>query len=157
MPDGLLGILKLCLLALLYLFFIRVLWAIGRQLRAPEPSADLTLLNVPAPRPTRGKAPTRRERRGKRELVVVSGVRKDERFVVVEEMTIGRASGCHINIDDTFISQLHARLFHRDGQLMVEDLGSTNGTAVNNTPVTNPMPLNKGDRLRVGDTTMELR
>ena len=50
------------------------------------------------------------------------------RFDLAEEMTIGRAAGCQITLDDTFASQVHARVFRRDGQLYVEDLGSTNGT-----------------------------
>ena len=154
MPDGLLGILKLCLLALLYLFFIRVLWAVGRQLRTPEPASDFTMLNAPA----EVIEPRRHERARRRgELVVVSGARKGERFAIADEMTIGRAPGCHITIDDTFVSQLHARLFHRDGVLMVEDLGSTNGTIVDDAPVTTAVALNKGGRLRIGETELELR
>ena len=47
---------------------------------------------------------------------------------------MGRAAGCHIALpDDTFVSQLHARVFERSGQVYVEDLGSTNGTYVNAT------------------------
>ena len=72
-------------------------------------------------------------------------------------MTIGRAPGCHIVIDDTFVSQLHARVFHIDGVAMVEDLASTNGTAVNDLLVATAVPLKKGDRLRVGDTVLELK
>ena len=43
---------------------------------------------------------------------------------------MGRAAGCQVTIDDTYASQIHARVFSRDGQLFVEDLGSTNGTTV---------------------------
>ena len=55
-------------------------------------------------------------------------------FPLGEEVTIGRAPGCSVALaDDTFVSQLHARVFVRDGQPFVEDLGSTNGTFLNRT------------------------
>jgi pSer/pThr/pTyr-binding forkhead associated (FHA) protein len=69
---------------------------------------------------------------------------------------VGRAAGCQIIIDDTYVSQLHARLFLRDGQLLVEDLGSTNGTYLNRTKVAGPMVMQRGDRLQVGNTVMEV-
>ena len=48
------------------------------------------------------------------------------------EATIGRGGGCTISLpDDTFVSQVHARVVERDGQLFIEDLGSTNGTFLN--------------------------
>ena len=155
MPDGLLGILKLCLLALIYLFFVAVLYSVTRQLRTTEPSSDLTLITArPVPPENKGRR-TRRRERG--QFVVIEGPRKGEHFAIGDEMTIGRAAGCHITIDDTFVSQLHARVFHRDGAVMVEDLGSTNGTAVNDRRITTAVALAKGDRVRVGDTVLELR
>jgi pSer/pThr/pTyr-binding forkhead associated (FHA) protein len=55
------------------------------------------------------------------------------------------------------VSQLHARVFTRDGQLLVEDLGSTNGTYLNRAKVAGPMVMQKGDRLQVGNTVLEVR
>ena len=52
--------------------------------------------------------------------------------------------------------QLHARVFRKEGQLYVEDLGSTNGTYLNRKKVTAPIQLRKGDRLQIGRTVMEL-
>ncbi len=54
-------------------------------------------------------------------------------------------------------SQIHARVFVRDGQWLVEDLGSTNGTWLNRQKVSGPMVLQRGDRLQIGNTVMELR
>ena len=62
-----------------------------------------------------------------------------------------------VTVDDTYVSQLHARVFTRDGQLMVEDLGSTNGTYLNRVKVAGPMVMQKGDRLQVGNTVLEVR
>jgi len=72
-------------------------------------------------------------------------------------LQIGRADACQIKIDDTYVSAFHARIFSRDGGWYVEDLGSTNGTYLNQKRVTSPVELQAGDRLRVGKTTMELR
>jgi pSer/pThr/pTyr-binding forkhead associated (FHA) protein len=78
-------------------------------------------------------------------------------FDLGDELTVGRAIGCGVSLpDDTFVSTLHARVFRRDGSLYVEDLGSTNGTFVNDQPVTATVPFHKGDRLQVGKTVLEL-
>jgi hypothetical protein len=78
-------------------------------------------------------------------------------FELADELTVGRAVGCGVALpDDTFVSTLHARVFRRDGSLFVEDLGSTNGTFVNDRPVTSTVPIRVGDRLQVGKTVLEL-
>jgi pSer/pThr/pTyr-binding forkhead associated (FHA) protein len=61
-----------------------------------------------------------------------------------------------VTVDDTFVSQIHARVFARDGQYLVEDLGSTNGTYLKRKKVTGPMVMQPGDRLQVGNTVLEL-
>jgi pSer/pThr/pTyr-binding forkhead associated (FHA) protein len=58
--------------------------------------------------------------------------------------------------DDTFVSQLHARVFQRESQAYVEDLGSTNGTYLNGNRVATATPLRRGDRLQVGSTVLEV-
>lgn len=77
--------------------------------------------------------------------------------VVNGELTIGRAAGCEITLDDTYISQLHARLFDSESGLVVEDLGSTNGTYLNRQRVTAPVVVGPGDRIQVGSIVMELQ
>ena len=54
------------------------------------------------------------------------------------------------------MSQIHARVFERDGEYYVEDLGSTNGTYLNRAKVSGPMVIRRGERLQVGSTVMEL-
>ncbi len=73
------------------------------------------------------------------------------------EVTIGRAASCHITLDDTYISQLHARVFNGDQGVVVEDLGSTNGTYLNRQRVTSQVIGSSGDRLQLGGIVMELR
>jgi pSer/pThr/pTyr-binding forkhead associated (FHA) protein len=149
MPDGLLGILKLCLLALLYLFFVRVLWAVASELRGPRPERS----RVPA-RP--GRAARTAEAARPRELVVTAGG-VPASFPLGAELTVGRAAGCAVPIEDSFASQLHARIYLTDDRVMVEDLTSTNGTFVNGLRITAPTPIGRGDAVRIGNTTMEVR
>lgn len=148
MSDQLLFVLKCCLLALLYLFFFRVLRAVWAEITPPRGAA------VDSP-------PRRRERRGRPprrpELRVVEPVsHRGRAYPLGDELTLGRAAGCQVTVDDTFVSQIHARVFVRDGTFMVEDLGSTNGTYLNRKKVAGPMVMQPGDRLQVGNTVLEL-
>ncbi len=70
---------------------------------------------------------------------------------------VGRAIECDLRLEDTYVSQQHARIFGKNGSWYVEDLGSTNGTFVNEQRLAAPAMLAPGDRIRVGTTVMELR
>jgi hypothetical protein len=147
--DGVLTILKFCLLALLYLFLARVVWTVGSELRgAPVPAAP-----VPEPAPTRAPPKARRSWR----LRVLEPTATSGRvFEVNGELTIGRAAGCGVSLpDDTFVSNVHARVYERDGDVFIEDLGSTNGTLVNGASLEAATKLRKGDRIQAGQTVLE--
>ena len=155
MDEQLLTILKLCLLALLYLFFFRVLRAVWAEVRGPQ------VVAAGAPRQAARQA-NREAKRAQRSAppvqlaIVEPAAQKGRGFPLAEELTVGRAAGCGVTLDDTFASQIHARVFSRDGQLFVEDLGSTNGTFLNRTKVAGPQVMHRGDRLQVGNTVLEL-
>ena len=154
MPDTLLTILKFCFLALLYLFFFRVLRAVWVEVSGRP--AVVATAGAPAGATRGGTAPPA-GRSGTKLRVVEPSDRRGRTYELADELTLGRAVGCQITLDDdTFVSQLHARLFRRDGQLFVEDLGSTNGTFLNRKKVGAPSPLKRGDHLQVGKTVMEL-
>ena len=72
-------------------------------------------------------------------------------------LQIGRADACHIKLDDTYVSNFHARLYPQNGAWHVEDLGSTNGTYLNRQRVSGTVEVQAGDEVRVGKTTLELR
>lgn len=78
------------------------------------------------------------------------------RYQLAQELTLGRAAGCQITLDDTYVSQLHARIFRAEDVLYVEDLGSTNGTYLNRNKVSGPLLLEVGDQVQVGSTIFEL-
>jgi pSer/pThr/pTyr-binding forkhead associated (FHA) protein len=152
-PDQLLNLLKIFLLLLLYLFFLRVLRAVWAEVNPPK------AVEAPAKKhgkQTRRVAP-RRGTGGKAVLrILLPPELKGRSFPLAEEITLGRAAGCQVTLDDTYASQLHARVFQRDGTIYVEDLGSTNGTYLNRSKVTGPMVFQRGDKLQIGNTVLEL-
>ncbi|MBV9421415.1 MAG: FHA domain-containing protein [Solirubrobacterales bacterium] len=65
--------------------------------------------------------------------------------------TLGRGD-VEIQLEDPFASSRHARITRQGQVLVIEDLGSTNGTYLNDEPLTGPQPLHRGDRIRIGDS-----
>lgn len=149
MPESLLTILKFCFLALLYLFFFRVLRAVWAEIRPTTTAAPVAARPKPRERAPRAGPPTK--------LTVVEPKEQAGRvYSLGDELTVGRAPGCQVSLEgDSYVSQLHARVFTRDGQLYVEDLGSTNGTYLNRKKVSGPMLVRRGDRLQIGKTVLE--
>ncbi|SCK22975.1 FHA domain-containing protein [Streptomyces sp. WMMB 714] len=75
-----------------------------------------------------------------------------------QTITLGRAHDSTIVLDDDYASSRHARIYpDRDGQWIVEDLGSTNGTYLERTRLTTPTPIQPGAPIRIGKTVIELR
>ncbi len=74
-----------------------------------------------------------------------------------QPVTLGRAQDSTIVLDDDYASSRHARFVPRDGQWLVEDLGSTNGTYLDRTKVTSATPVPIGVPIRIGKTVLELR
>lgn len=165
MAAPLLTILKFFLLALLWLFFLRVLRAVWAEVRHPRAvgSPAQSFAAVPAPAaapPPAWPPPPRAEPRPEVPVqlaVVEPAEHRGRTFELGEEVTVGRAPGCGVALpDDSFTSSLHARLWRQDGQVWVEDLGSTNGTYLNRRKLSAPAPLSRGDRLQVGRTVLEV-
>jgi hypothetical protein len=152
-PDQLLNLLKIFLLLLLYLFFLRVLRAVWAEVNPPKRVEAPTA----KPKKERGRRAAGRKHGPPALRIVAPPELKGRSFEVGAEATIGRAAGCQVTIDDSYASQLHARVFQRDGQIYVEDIGSTNGTYLNRKKVTSPLQVNRGDTARIGKTEMEFR
>jgi DNA-binding winged helix-turn-helix (wHTH) protein len=73
------------------------------------------------------------------------------------ENLVGRDPGCAIWLDATGVSRRHARIVVREHESSIEDLGSKNGTSLNDAPVIAARPLTDGDRLVVGDVHLQFR
>lgn len=89
-------------------------------------------------------------------LVVLHGGDIGKRFPLeVPDMTLGRSPKAEVRVDEEGVSRRHAQLTLRAGQVFVEDMGSTNGTFVNDQRITRAQ-INDGDYLKVGDTVLKL-
>lgn len=149
MTDQVLNALKLVLLALIYLFFARVLWAVWSEVRTPVATTG----KIPG---TRG---TTKKRGGASVFVIVEPRQhRGASFTLSNSLSLGRVADNDIALDDdTFMSSHHARIELRPEGVWVVDLESTNGTFVNGQRVTGDRSLRKGDRLQVGSTVLEMR
>ncbi len=82
--------------------------------------------------------------------------RSGQRLDVDGGLTIGRSGDCDVTLQDTYLSSRHARLANDDGDLSIEDLGSTNGTYVNQELVKGRVRLERGDVVQVGGVLFEV-
>lgn len=101
----------------------------------------------------------RRGRNAPTKLVVTEGTLTGTTVALHgQTITLGRAHDSTIVLDDDYASSRHARIYpDRDGQWIVEDLGSTNGTYLDRTRLTTPTPIAPGAPIRIGKTVIELR
>jgi len=152
-PEAILTILKFCFLGLLYLFLARVVRAVYREL-SPDRPVDVSTNGRRRFGRSRGQQADQPARPYKLKMIDPA---TSQIFPLGEEVTIGRAPGCSVPLaDDTYVSQLHARIYVRDGRPFVEDLGSTNGTFLNRDRLSKTMPLRRGDKLQIGQTVLEI-
>ncbi|MFF7355006.1 MULTISPECIES: FHA domain-containing protein FhaB/FipA [Streptomyces] len=129
----------------------------GRQQQAPRQQAA-------APPPQRGQqrgqqGGGRRGRNAPTKLVVTEGTLTGTTVALQgQTISLGRAHDSTIVLDDDYASSRHARIYpDRDGQWIVEDLGSTNGTYLDRSRLTTPTPIPLGAPIRIGKTVIELR
>lgn len=179
MTDQVLNILKFVLLGLLYLFFARVLWAVWSEVRTPSrrpmigaprqmstgAASPTVSAGRPAPvamaappKPSKSSKKQSRQQRGRatRLVVLEPRTRRGVTIALGGEITLGRDPSCTISIDDdAYISQNHVRFYDYEGQPMVEDLGSTNGTFHNGSKLVGSKLLHPGDRVQAGTTVLE--
>lgn len=161
--QNLVRALEILLVALIWLFFLRVARAVWVEVRPPRPQTQAAMASSPpavAVPPTGATpaagAPSSGRGRPLRLRTIEPEDRRGQVVDLPDEVTVGRAAGCGVCVEDAYTSSLHARLFRRDGALYVEDLGSTNGTWVNAQRVTVPTRLGRGDLLQVGGTVFEV-
>jgi hypothetical protein len=73
-------------------------------------------------------------------------------YDIAEGAVMGRGDQAEIRLEDPFASSRHARIERQGGAVVLEDLGSTNGTYLNEELLRGPQPLHPGDRIRIGDS-----
>ncbi len=147
MPEIVLELLKYAFLVILYIFISRAIRATYVELQPTTGGAA----------PAAQRAPQRKSKKVPRKAVVTEGPKKGQTYELTRELTIGRADKCQIVLDDTYVSQIHARLFPKGEGVAIEDLGSTNGTYLNRRRITSAVDLQRGDQIKIGKTVLELR
>ncbi|HXW88569.1 MAG TPA: FHA domain-containing protein [Streptosporangiaceae bacterium] len=155
-----LTLIRIGFLAVLWLFVIAAVGVVRtdlfgqvshRRRRVTTPSASPPQLK-PADRPPRPS------RAAPQHLLVTAGALAGTTLGLTDQqITIGRADDATLVLADDYASTRHARLFPQDGQWLVEDLGSTNGTYLDRQKVTAPTPVPIGVPIRIGKTVLELR
>jgi hypothetical protein len=81
-----------------------------------------------------------------------AGLKSGSAYSRADGAVLGRGEQADIRLEDTFASSQHARLAPHGEVIVLEDLGSTNGTYLNEEPLRGPQPLHPGDRIRIGDS-----
>jgi hypothetical protein len=81
-----------------------------------------------------------------------AGLRAGSAYDLSDGALLGRGDAADIQLEDSFASTSHARLSPQGDVMVLEDLGSTNGTYLNDEPLRGPQPLHAGDRIRIGDS-----
>jgi FHA domain-containing protein len=163
MSELSLTIIRVAFLAALWLFVIAAIGVVRTDLLGGLGSATRRggrarqAQNV-RPQPTRPGRPQRAGRGSPRILVVTAGALKGTSLdLSQQQITLGRANDATLVLNDDYASSRHARIFPQDGQWIVEDLGSTNGTYLDRQKVTRPTPVPLGVPIRIGKTVLELR
>lgn len=147
--HGAIRLVQWCVIAFIFLFFLRVVRAVWVEVRPPRTA------------PEKLSAKARQGEGHRRGMLAVEVIAPLEhaarRYDVDAEARIGRTPGCDISTTyDVYSSSEHARLFHEDGRLYIEDLGSTNGTFVNSERIDASTRLERGDQVQVGETVFEV-
>lgn len=169
-------VIRLVFLAVMWVFVFSVIYALRSDLfgtrsreyqKAIEQSRQQTFSAAPqtSPVPETVPATPRSEPQstGARQvspprIVVTSGPKRGTELELRgEPISIGRARDSDLLIQDDYTSTHHARLLNWNGQWMIQDLDSTNGTYVDGERVSQPTAVNSGTQVRIGTTTFELR
>ena len=162
-------VLKLAFLAVLYLFLLWVVRSAWKDLRrSGEGVADHPGVHAAIRAPSASADPDATGLHRADSVVVLGAPTDGEPRLVVEHAaghpdgiayslahgaTLGRGD-VEIRLEDAFASTRHARIERQGSVLVLEDLGSTNGTYLNEEPLDGPRPLHHGDRIRIGDSVL---
>ena len=155
-----LTLIRLAFLAVLWLFVIAAVGVVrtdlfGQALSGRQQRRQQKAQRARAPRAAR---PGRSGRGAPQRLLVTGGSLTGTTIGLADQqITIGRANDATLVLSDDYASSRHARLFPQNGQWIVEDLGSTNGTYLDRQKVTQPTPVPAGVPIRIGKTVLELR
>jgi len=149
--------LKFGFLAVLYLFLLWVARSALRDLRRDRRDPRDAGMYLVADDATgmyaaaEGLQPEDREFEPRLLVERAAGHQPGVAYDLSEGATLGRGD-VEIQLDDPFASSRHARITCQGRVVVIEDLGSTNGTYLNEEPLNGPQPLHPGDHIRIGES-----
>jgi len=155
-----LTLIRLAFLAVLWLFVIAAVGVVRTDMFGQALSSRQQRRQQKAQRARQQRPPRagRAARGAPQQLLVTGGSLAGTSIGLADQqITIGRAGDATLVLSDDYASSRHARLFPQNGQWIVEDLGSTNGTYLDRQKVTQPTPVPAGVPIRIGKTVLELR
>ena len=154
-----LTLIRVAFLAVLWLFVIAAIGVVRTDLFGTAAAKVRRARNRPQQRqPQRPPRQPKPGRGAPRFLVVTEGGLSGVSVNLSDQqITLGRANDATLVLNDDYASSRHARIFPQDGQWIVEDLGSTNGTYLDRQKVARPTPVPVGVPIRIGKTVLELR
>jgi hypothetical protein len=146
--------LKFGFLAILYLFLLWMARSALKDLRrdGPEAIAPAYEEATGMHKASEGLGPGDDQGSPKLRVHTAAGLRAGSAYDLSEGALLGRGDAADIQLEDTFASAQHARLVPQGEVIVLEDLGSTNGTYLNGEPLRGPQPLHVGDSIRIGDS-----
>jgi pSer/pThr/pTyr-binding forkhead associated (FHA) protein len=154
-----LTLIRVAFLAVLWLFVIAAIGVVRTDMFGTAAAkVRRARSRAPAQAPRQPQRPAKPSRATPRYLIVTGGALSGMTIDLTDQqITMGRANDATIVLNDDYASSRHARIFPQDGQWIVEDLGSTNGTYLDRQKVTQPTPVPVGVPIRIGKTVLELR
>lgn len=142
--------LKFGFIGVLYVFLLWIAWSATRDLRTPRglsaaPDGGTGMYSASSGAAIAQRAPR---------LVVerAPGHSSGMIYDIGSGAVLGRGDAAEIRLNDPFASSRHARIALQGGAVVIEDLGSTNGTYLNEELLAGVAPLHNGDRVRIGDS-----
>jgi pSer/pThr/pTyr-binding forkhead associated (FHA) protein len=159
MSELTLVLIRFAYLAILWIFVLSAISVIRSDMFGARVAREGSQERKAAKTAAKTRSKPAKPRRGTPTAVaIVEGGNKGE-VVSLDgaPLLIGRGNDAAIRLDDDYVSTRHARIASSGDQWYVEDLGSTNGTYVGSSRISQPTSISLGTQIRIGKSILELR
>ncbi len=158
MSELTLVLIRFAYLAILWIFVLSCISVVRSDMFGARVAREAGARPTRQERKARSQRPAKPRRGSPTQVVVVEGGNKGESVSLEHApILIGRGNDAAIRLDDDYASTRHARIASSGDQWYVEDLGSTNGTYVGSSRISQATALQLGTQVRIGKTILELR
>ncbi|MET3961900.1 pSer/pThr/pTyr-binding forkhead associated (FHA) protein [Marmoricola sp. OAE513] len=161
MSELTLGLIRFGYLAVLWLFVLAAISVIRTDMFGARAAREASRAQERRAAKQAGKSKPKPQKARRGDPTQVAILEGSSKGLVVDlagaPLLIGRGSDAAIRLDDDYVSTRHARIARSGDQWYVEDLGSTNGTYIGTSRITQATAISLGTQIRIGKTIMELR